>query len=94
MLLYRTHSIAYHHVCNTPAIDISHLIYFPQNQWSTSRTWIFSCTEEYNVACICYHYFFMFEIALFKVSSLVEHIVENYWSKFDVTGKQMNVQLE
>ena len=29
-----------------------------------------------------------------KVSSLVEHIVENYWSKFDVTGKQMNVQLE
>ena len=36
----------------------------------------------------------IYEIALFKVSSLVEHIVENYWSKFDVTGKQMNVQLE
>ena len=25
----------------------------------------------------------IYEIALFKVSSLVEHIVENYWSKFD-----------
>ena len=36
----------------------------------------------------------IYEIALFKVSSLVEHIMENYWSKFDVTDKQMNVQLE
>ena len=27
MLLYRTHSIAYHHVCNTPDIDISHRIH-------------------------------------------------------------------
>ena len=79
MLLYRTHSIAYHHVCNTPAIDISHLIYFPQNQWPTSflRTWIFSCTEDSYTNNImlyvfCYHYFFMYEIALFKVSSLVD----------------------
>ena len=34
------------------------------------------------------------KLLLFKVSSLVEHAVENCWSKFDVTGKQMNVQLE
>ena len=27
MLLNRTHSIAYRHVCNIPAIDISHLIH-------------------------------------------------------------------
>ena len=38
--------------------------------------------------------FSCYEITLFTVSSLVEHIVENYWSKYDVTGKQMNVQLE
>ena len=35
MLLYRAHSIAYHHVCNTPAIDIS-----PQNQWPSTMQWL------------------------------------------------------
>ena len=37
---------------------------------------------------------FMKSLCLKLRSSLVEHIVENYWSKFGVTGKQMNVQLE
>ena len=61
----------------------------------------FSCTEDSYTNNIMLYFVTItfscqniYEIALFKVSSLVEHIVENYWSKFDVTGKQMNVQLE
>ena len=52
----------------------------------------FSCTEDSYTNNIMLYFVIMlniYEIALFKVSSLVEHIVENYWSKFDVTGKQM-----
>ena len=58
----------------------------------------FSCTEDLYTNNIMLYFvtitFSCYEIVLFKVSSLVEYIVENYWSKFDVTGKQMNVQLE
>ena len=49
------------------------------------------------LCCILLHFhvkIFMKLLCLKLRSSLVEHIVENYWSKFDVTGKQMNVQLE